>query len=84
MDRSTDRDEFDDYAPFPEPELMEMADVFEQNARHFFECERWALTIRQALKAHTAVRERALVAELRLSLPKMSVPIETPHESRPL
>ncbi|HKW14159.1 MAG TPA: hypothetical protein VJS69_06720 [Candidatus Krumholzibacteria bacterium] len=69
-----------DYAPFPEPELMEMADVFEQNSRHFFEWKRWALTLRQALAAHTAVRERMLLAELRMSLPKP----ETPDESRPV
>jgi hypothetical protein len=61
----------DDYAPFPEKELLDLATFHESVAKGHAERsylrsvhEARAVVCRNALKCHEALRERCLVAEM--------------------
>lgn len=53
----------DDYAPFPTAELTAMAETYEQVSHSSA-----AQVLRDAVKSYEALRERCLLAELRLKV----------------
>lgn len=58
--------------PFPEKELLELAEMFETNTKHtkgYFKVlsETRARICREALASHAALRDRCLIAELKLT-----------------